>query len=218
MISDALLQLTTNAGQAVTPFATAAVVSENVIDMSLARDWGQGCPLYLCMTSLTDIAAGQVGAATGANVGYRISLHASDTATLNANAQPLSYPILATSGILQSIADTTTSPGTTIGGLFKGTRVYAAINPVAVSNNYAAPGNEVRAIGNAGRLIYRKDAATTASCDSKGLRYVFAVLDYIDVSTMTKNSSTWLGGAFRFDITSNVEDPYEFYATGITRV
>lgn len=218
MIADSLLQLTSNAGQLITPLSTATVESENVIDMSLARDFGQGCQLFLCMTTLTDITAGQIGAATGANVGFRISLHASDTATLDANAQPLSYPILATSGIFQSIADTTTVEGTTLGNLYKGTKIYAAINPFAWSNSFSTVGNEVRAIGNTSRAIYRKNNSTTASCDSRGLRYVFAAVDYIDVSTMTKNNSVWGGGSFRLDITTNVEDPYQFYASGITRV
>jgi len=218
MIADSLLQLTTDAGQTITPLGTAPLVSENVIDMSLARDFGQGCQLFLCMTSLLDITAGQVGQATGANVGFRISLHASDTATLDGNAQPLSYPILATSSIFQSAADTTTIAGTTLGNLYKGTKIYAAINPFAWSNSFASIGNEIRAIGNTSRAIYRKNNTTTASCDSRGLRYVFAVVDYIDVSTMTKNNCSWGGGSFRLDITSNVEDPYQFYASGITRV
>lgn len=218
MIADSLLQLTPDAGQAIAPATTAAVVSENFIDMSLARDWGQGCPLYLCLTALSDILAGQATLATGANVGFRVSLHASDTGSLDANAQVLSYPVLASSGIYQSIADTTTVPGTTLGNLYRGTKIYSAINPIALSNSFSTLGTELKAIGNPGRMIYRKDSSTTAACDSKSLRYVFAVLDYIDVSTMTKNSCVWGGGAFRFDITSNVEDPYQFYASGITRV
>ncbi len=217
MIADSLLQLTTDGGQAIAALGSTAVVSENVIDLSLARDWGQGCPLYLCMTALTDIGAGEVEAVTGANVGFKVSLHASDTATLDANAKPLSYPILATSGIFQSVASVV--EGTTVAALYKGTKIYAAINPFAWSNSfYDADANRIRAVGNPARAIYRKNNSTTATCDSKGLRYAFAVVDYVDVTTMDHNNCVWIGGVFRLDITTNVEDPYQFYASGITRV
>lgn len=215
MIYDSLLCLTGETGQAVPLNGTSALVSTNVFDLSMARDIGQGQPLYAVFTALTNIVIAQTDSESVAvnadNVGLRFSIHAVNTATPSGSYG--GYPVIGMSSVFQSAFAFDAVVTKNLAYLYQGTQIAVAINPLAFgSTSSAIPAR------NGSRLIYSVDGANTISMNTKGAQYGVAVVDAIDVVAGWRNYAVWIQGSYRIDLSLGVSDPVEFHATRMTQV